>query len=394
LRVLDRLAELYEVAASDLLAGWADYRRPGPLHGLLAGYPGRVDRRAFSTGMLVAGASFALPATKGRKLASADVARMRAEAEALYLADDRHGGAAVYRAVIEQLRRVQDLLDASTYSDAVGVKLQSLAGRLTEMAGRCAFDAGHRAEGRRLLTDALVISQLADDEELAVSAFAWLSRDASAQGAGRQAVDLAQAGARTAGRSAGPRLRAVLSLREGLGHALRGDAADCSLALSRSESALSGDEGDEPAWLGFMGPAVLHGGAAEAYLSLGQPHAAERAARAAIDANDVEAFPRNRGLYLGRLAAALVARDAIDEGAAVTVKALNGVRSGRLIAQLATCVPRWPLTSACRAYRRRFTPSARSERDAAPGQLTRYSRCPSTSRRSARCSTCRCSRWA
>lgn len=339
LSTLERLAELYAVSASDLVAGWADFRRDGVLGRSADRYGCGVDRRAFIGVVAGAGLASALPKVPTR-VGVGEVEQLRAAVDALYLADDRAGGAVVYGRVVEQLTHVRTVLDRATYTDAVGGQLQGVAGRLTEMAGRCAFDAGHKAEGRRLLHEALVIARVAEDDELAVSAFAWLSRDASAQGAGRQAVEFSRAAARTAGRSATPLLRSVLSLREALGHALEGDPVACTVALSCSEDALTDEDGGgEPAWLGFMGPAVFHGGAAEAFLYLRQPNAAERAARAALQANDATAFPRNRGLYLGRLADALVTRGAIDEGAAVTVEALGGVRSGRMVDQLRGLAP-------------------------------------------------------
>jgi hypothetical protein len=342
LRTIARLAELYQVAASDLLTGWADFRRPADRERSSAELQSTVlNGRAFGTGVDDRDMcpTLSLPAPRAR-VGALEIGDLRRELDSLYLTDNRRGGTAVFPQAVGLLRHIRDTLDRATYGNVVACQLHGLAGRLAELAGRCAYDAGQVIEGRRLLTEAVVSARLAEDDPLRISVFMWLARYAAAYGEGRQAVELTEAATRIAGRSTSPRLRSLLYLVQAMGLAVLQDGPACHRLLARAADAMAEDgDTDHESWLDFAGEDVLHGGSAEAFLSLGLPNAAEHAARAAVAANDQCAFPKHRGLYLGRLATALAARGELDESAAVTVEALDGVRTGRLVTQLLALRP-------------------------------------------------------
>lgn len=325
---LARLAELYEVAVMDLVAGLADFRH-------LDAYPRHVDRRDFLVG---AAASAALTATPlplaGTRIGARDIARIKAELPALYALDDAGDGAQAFRRALEQAAAVRQILDAATYGPTVGRDLQILAGELTEMAGWTAFDLGRHGEARRLFGEALTLGQITGSAALSTLVMASMSLQATAVGAGREAVELAQAAQRTAGSYGSARLLSLLAAREALGHARAADAPAATAALARAEQLL--DDADDPGqeWLAFWGPADFHGAVAGVHQRLGQGHIAERACRSAIAATP-ERYRRNRAGYHAQLAGVLVERGAFEEAATTACASMSvSTASGRVRARL------------------------------------------------------------
>jgi hypothetical protein len=180
---------------------------------------------------------------------------------------------------------------------------------------------------------------LADDDELTVYVMAEMANQSSWLGHGREVVELSQAAQRTARAFASPRLSAVLAAREAEGHGLRGDAASAQPALNRAEHELADAGDDGEAWYAYFGPANLAAMAARTFLALGQPVAAERAARGSVTASLAQ---RPRALHSVTHARALAACGRIDQAAAVTVQAAElsgGIRSERARTDLARLRP-------------------------------------------------------
>jgi transcriptional regulator with XRE-family HTH domain len=336
LRVLNRLAELYTVAASDLLAGWADFRPEDVSGTSIHGYPAPVDRRSFLGVAAGAGVMAALPAV-GTKIGAADVERLRDLYWQLWHADEAQGGATVYAATTALLAHVQELRERSRYGSTVGRDLLVLVGQLEDHAAFTAYDAGRHDQARAHFHAALTAARVADDQALEVYVMAEMANMASWLGQGRETVELAQAAERI-GR--GPaRLSAVLAAREAEGHALRGDAVQAQAALSRSERELADAGHDDGAWYAYFGEPNLQFMAATAFESLDTPVAAERCARASVAST---LAPRPRARAVARHARSLVACGRLDEAAAVTVQAVelgHGVSSHRMRADLADLRP-------------------------------------------------------
>jgi hypothetical protein len=337
LRTIGRLAQLYEVAASDLLAGWADFRSyaSGPLP---TGYPAGVDRRTFLG--VVAGAGMASALPTGSRIGAADVEALRSAMWAAWHADTQRGGAAVYADVVGQLDRVNGLLDRGSYRPTIGTQLQTLAGALTELAGFTAFDAGHQDRARQRFAEALTIAQVADDDQLTVQVLAQMAHQASFTGQGRQAVEIAQAAQRTARGFATPRLESLLAAREAVGHGLRGNTAAAEEALGRSGDELADAGDDSGAWFSYWSVLDLQAAMARTWLALGAPVAAERSAREAVEGGQVA--PRAQAAYAARWAQTLVAAGQLDQAATVTVRAVEmgtGIASHRVATDLRALRP-------------------------------------------------------
>lgn len=347
LDTLARLAELYEVAAADLIAGWADFRssnNPGALGG---GYPADVDRRQFigvTTGAIAAAAlpAAALPAT-GR-VAAVDVERLSTQALDLWITI-HHRGAGAYRDVVDHITAVRRVIETATYSDTTGIALQRVAGHLHYLAGVCAFDEVHSPEAWAHLNEGYRIARGADDNRLAVLTLVEMSLEASLTGSGRDGIDLAVEAGQLGRGFATPRLRSRLAAREALGHAVLGDAAAADAGLARAERFLDEESWElgDGSWLDrshWDAGGFTHAVGAS-HLALGAPVAAERASRRSVDECRPD-WPRSKALFSAQLAAALLAAGKVDEAAAAvvgTLDLLDGVRSPRTIADLRALRP-------------------------------------------------------
>jgi hypothetical protein len=113
----------------------------------------------------------------------------------------------------------------------------------------------------------------------------------------------------------------MLLARESLGHAGRGDTTSAHAALRRARGFIDQARDDDPSWIAFYGPANFASNECRVALTLEDTAAAENAARAAVALNDPVSYPRNRALYLIRLAEILVQRREIDEGVATATQA-------------------------------------------------------------------------
>jgi hypothetical protein len=340
LRTIGRLAELYEVAASDLLAGWADYRGHDTSGALPRRYAVEVDRRQFGTAMAAAGMALALPVkVTGVRIGAADVERLREAYWQLWHADEAHGGGAVYTAVMRQLDQVQAIRDQASYGPTVGRDLQVVAGMLQEHAAYTAYDAGEHELARTHFHEALTTARLADEDPLAVYTMVEMAIPAARLGNGREVVELLQAAQRLSRGFASPRMAAVLASREAEGHALRSDAAAAQAALVRAEQELADAGDDSGHWCQFFTPEMLAVSAARTWLALNAPVAAERAAQESVGLG----LPRrSRALNSAIHARTLAACGQLDQAAAVTVQAVElgaGVSSHRMRADLGQLRP-------------------------------------------------------
>lgn len=146
-------------------------------------------------------------------LTSADVEGLHGQIRALVADDITHGADGLWRRAGREFRRAHEALAAGRFPDAHRADLHAAVGELGEVAGWLAYDAGRPEVGRRLMTDALLVSQLAGDaamEGLQLNLLALL-----AQEAGRYAEALALADRGLALAPPGGRVEAMHRLRRG-----------------------------------------------------------------------------------------------------------------------------------------------------------------------------------
>jgi tetratricopeptide (TPR) repeat protein len=295
--------------------------------------PEDVDRREFLTGAAGLIASAAVPGAPTQRLGQSDVERLRENLTYLRKLDDQHGSGAVRAMTTRTFRRLRGLVEQARYDDATGQQLRALVGETASRIGWLDFDAGRHDDARRWHLEALSWARLADADSVSVGALAAMSRLAADDRQPRQAIDLAQAAQRTAGRAGTPRLRSMLAAREALGHAGSGDAANAHAALRRASAHTDTGHAGDPVWLAFYGSADFAAHEQRAALMLGDLTAAEDAARTAHALDDPVAFPRNYALGLIELADVLAQRGEVDESATLATQAVgvaSELESGRV----------------------------------------------------------------
>jgi hypothetical protein len=289
------------------------------------------------------GACAALPSLPApTRLVSADVERFRESLGHLHRLDDLHGSGSVYIPTVKMFYRLRDLAEYTSYDMATSKDLRELAGQVAAKAGWLSFDGDRHDDARRWWLEAAHWAKLADaTDSLGTCALANLSRQAFDQRRPREALDLAIAAQRSAGRAATPRLSSMLNAREAMGHAGTGDATSAHAALRRARQHVETRHDDDPRWLSFYGPADFAAHECLIALALADSAAAEEAARTAHALGDPVTYPRNHALGLIKLADVLAQHHKVDESAAVATQAtiaaadLDCRRVTRLLGEIA-----------------------------------------------------------
>lgn len=301
-----------------------------------------MDRRDVLARTLALAVAALLPqgvATAGR-IDTAQVAQCWTALHRLVELDDQHGGTEVYQMAAAMARRLQEALQRGSYRSEVGRELQAVTAATTEHAAWLAYDAGRADRARQWWLETCHLADLSGIPDSRVTALASMSRQAGDDPhRGSETVDLAHAARAAAGYQASPTLLSLLAAREAVGHAWTGDRAAATSSIAQARTWLDqGRRGDEPFWLDFWGPADLASYESRVALALGQGKPALGAARAALAANDAEAYPRNHTLYTVGLGSVLTRVGLFDEAIAVTsdaVQRMDAMRGcGRAVTQL------------------------------------------------------------
>jgi transcriptional regulator with XRE-family HTH domain len=313
-------------------------------------YDDPVNRREALTGLAAVGAAVALPASlraglpegvSGR-VGVADVERLRAEAVAVKWAERRYGGGTAYGPTQDLVVHVRQVLSGGNYSPEVDRQLHGLLSQLWRDLGWCAHDAGDQYLARAHYNEALNAATVADDGQMTV-VLNYMAQQANECGSGRVGVALAGAAMQKARSFGSDRMFSLLGSQAARGYACEGDSAAAYAAFAEAERRYQPyDPGRDPEWLAFWDPADLRAHLASGHLALGNPRAAESAARAALGELDWSRYPRDIASYSSWRALALGGQGEIDAAAACTVETvglLEGVQSGRIAGRLRTLVP-------------------------------------------------------
>ncbi|MFE7745175.1 helix-turn-helix domain-containing protein [Nocardia sp. NPDC057455] len=279
-----------------------------------------VDRRNFfRAGALgsigVATMSAAAPAgaasVSNVKVGANDVAAIAESVNQIHELDLVVGGDRLCRVAANQVRYVEQLLNHGTYTDEVGRALTSTGAEMMTAAGWVHFDAGRFDDARRYYADAAHAANAAGDGIAAAHALGNASclmvRLPGENAAGKAlAVQYAQAASSATLRDGGPKLRALMAIREAEAHGSRGDKTEMTAAISRAHRAYESVRGHDPDWV-YLSEAELNGITGKAQMWLGQHTAAATHLQAAIDSSS--AWPRERAAWQLNLA-----RNLIDAG--------------------------------------------------------------------------------
>lgn len=329
-RVLMGLAPRHPHHRADYPAGPGATRPHGALDTATAllpwetdGWEDPVERREFlhataGTAVLGAGPS----ATPGR-VGEADVTAVEHAVDYLNQLDQQHGGDHLGYFAERLVGDVQRLLRGS-YGPGVAAHLHSVHGETCVLAGWLAHDAWDVPRALHWYSEGMAAAQMADDPLLGAHACACMSFLSAAIGQPSRAVQCARAGQRAAERAGGgPRLRALLHVREAVGLAGTGDRADAHVAMARAQQAMESQNGEDPGWTEFLSEAELAGVLGQTHALLGE----HPQARSLLDhaATHLPGHPRNATGW--QLHLALTHAAAGDPGAAahLSTQALPGV---------------------------------------------------------------------
>jgi hypothetical protein len=257
------------------------------------------------------------------KVGTSDVAAIAESVNQIHELDLVVGGDRLCRVAANQVRYVEHLLNHGTYTDEVGRALTRTGAEMMTAAGWVHFDAGRFDDARRYYADAAQAANAAADGIAAAHALGNASclmvRLPGKNAAGKAlAVQYAQAASRATLRDGGPKLRALMAIREAEAHGSRGDKTEMTTAISRAHRAYESVRGHDPDWV-YLSEAELNGITGKAQMWMGEHTAAATHLQAAIDSSS--AWPRERAAWQLNLARNLV--DAGDISQACSLLADN-----------------------------------------------------------------------
>ncbi|WP_174185343.1 helix-turn-helix domain-containing protein [Nocardia barduliensis] len=223
------------------------------------------------------------------------------------------GGDRLCAVAANEVRYVEQLLDAGSYTDQVGKLLTGAAAEMMTAAGWVHYDAGRWREARRYYADAAHAATVAGDGIAA--AHAWINACLLSYREGsrpKEGVQLAEAAQLAARREGGPKLRALAAIREAEAHSVIGDRTAMVSAVSRAHRAYESTRGHDPDYLVHLPEAQISGLTGLAFMHLGDYQTATTYLRSAI--NGTAAYPRERTAWQIRLAQNMIQAEVIDDG--------------------------------------------------------------------------------
>lgn len=310
-----------------------------------------VDRRQFFRAGALGGTGAAMAAAtpsalagsaSGGKIGASDVAAVNESITQLHELDMLVGGDRLCRLAATQVRHVQHLLDTATYTENIGTQLTSASAEMMTAAGWVHYDAGYLEVARRYYADAAQAASAAGDGIAAAHALCNASvialRDSPRKREGAHLAENAETAVRRGG---GPKLRALMAIRQAEAQGALGNTAAMTAAISRAHRAFESGRGYDPEWV-YMSEAELSGITGIAQMSFGDHRSATTSLRAAIEGSS--AWPRERAAWQLSLAENLVGAGDIAESCSLLsddfdeIHGLASTRLSRKLDAIATAV--------------------------------------------------------
>lgn len=228
-----------------------------------------MDRRTVLVGAAWSAAAIATPARRWlddlergsdglahrgrRRVGKADVEAMTAMAATFSALDRQRGGGYARTTLVQFLDQVVGPLLEGTYDDRLGRQLYAATARLNDLAGFMSFDSGRHGLGQRYFTTALRLAHAADDRVLGAHILADMAIQAQYLGHGREAIELAATGRRTATAAGSALTAARCNVVQARAHASVADPAAATAAMVAADQDLGrGRPDSEPTWIRFF----------------------------------------------------------------------------------------------------------------------------------------------
>lgn len=269
------------------------------------------------------------------KVGAADVSALSDSVNQIHDLDLVIGGDRLRAVAAGQVRYAQHLLNVGSYSDAVGSDLASVTAEMMVAAGWVHYDSGDPDSAGRYYAEAAQTATAADDGVAAAHALGnashlMVNRFGSNTAPDQRATQYAQAASRAALKAGGPKLRALMALREAEAHGARGDRAEITKAIGRAFRAYESTRGYDPDWV-YLPEAEMSGVSGKAYMRLGDHATATTHLRDAIERS--AAWPRERASWQLHLAHNLIQDGDVSQACSVltgTLPTIADVGSARL----------------------------------------------------------------
>ncbi|MFC9998212.1 helix-turn-helix domain-containing protein [Nocardia sp. NPDC127526] len=253
------------------------------------------------------------PVSAGSKVGSTDIERIVRSINEIHGLQLMAGGDRLCDIATNEVRYVEQLLDAGSYTESIGKALTSAGAEMMTVAGWVHYDAGHWAEAKRYYADAAQAATTTGDGIAA--AHAWINACLLSYREGtrpQEGVRLAEAAQLAARREGGPKLRALAAIREAEAHSVLNDRQAMIAAVNRAHRAYESTRGHDPTYLDHLAEAQLSGFTGLSFMRLGDHRVAATYLVAAIDGTAM--YPRERTAWQIRLAQNHVRAGAFGEG--------------------------------------------------------------------------------
>ncbi len=302
-----------------------------------AGDNGDVQRRVFLAasaglaGLLTVPPQFAHLAAC-RTIGSHVPGLLRKRLARLRRLDDYLGGTDTYRVYLAELQATQTLAAQAACTQATRAELVTLISEQAQQAGWAAFDADWQDAATALYQESLTAARTAGDRPLEANALALLAYQNLTTG--QPAASLAEASCQAAGKTAPPRVRALLNERRAWVIACETGRSEVPArrALDIAAAALQDDQaGPSPDWASWVDQTEVQIMTGRCLTRLGRAELAIPVLEGALGGFD-DRQARDKALYLTWLAEALIVTGDIEHAAAVTgqvISLANGVASVR-----------------------------------------------------------------
>ena len=309
---------------------------------------GDVDRRtmlkALGVGTMTAAAGPKMLAPVDRRkgrVGKSEAAALLAHTARLRRLDDFLGGADTYGLYAAEVAKTTTLVQDTMCSSDVRRSLVGVIAEQEQLAGWAAFDAGMYAEAHGHYTASLAAAEEAGDTTLAGNGLAFLAYQHIATD--KPNVDLATASYATAKQAATPKVRTLLLERMAWTHAVAGQAKETEAALEAAAESLDVESDQaEPDWVFWVDGDEYEIMAGRCWTALRRPLRAVPTLEGVLERYD-DTHARDKSMYLTWLAHAYLDAGEIEQGTAVTSRALQlgtGVASVRPLQHIDTVLER------------------------------------------------------
>ncbi len=282
-----------------------------------------------------------LTANTGSPVGAQEISELETVARMFRDWDDRFGGGLRRKAVIGQLNEIAEMIP-DVRGGSIKQRLYRVMAQLAETAAMMSWDSGLQSAAQRYYILSIRAARTGNDPAFAANAMAGMARQLLYLGQASDALEVIRLAQASSAGIGGPRLTAMLALREAWAYAHLGRLTPFERSCSAAEEAFgqAGDLNDEPYWIQYFDDAELNGTVGGRLIEIAQSDRGKPAHAATATARITQALDtrqdgrlRASALDLIGLAQAHMLSGDIDQGALIgheAVEAAGATSSDRV----------------------------------------------------------------